>query len=119
MDRTKSLSCSWLTVEGAKEIIRENSLPSESIYRLMNYMSDSLGLAALRIHQPASRKGSTQITHEKLVLRSIPRRLNQVITFSDADMDQIMNPHGKQGLCYPYAKTCYRGRISGYSGNGL
>ena len=94
MDRTKSLSCSWLTVEGAKEIIRENSLPSESIYRLMNYMSDSLGLAALRIHQPASRKGSTQITHEKLVLRSIPRRLNQVITFSDADMDQIMNPHG-------------------------
>ena len=81
MDR--SLACSWITVEAAKKITQEHTLPSEIIHKLMVFMIDELGLSAIRIHQPADRSvNSTQITHERLMTKDIPRRLNQVIIFS-------------------------------------
>ncbi|MBO6109109.1 MAG: bifunctional diguanylate cyclase/phosphodiesterase [Eubacterium sp.] len=80
MERSKFMSCSWLQVDGAKELIRGDKQPSEAIAKLMRYMLDTYALAAVRIHQPASRKNSTQVTHELLGDRTIPRRLNQVIT---------------------------------------
>ena len=85
MDRSKPLCCSWILVDAAKEMMKNSSLPSETIHTLMTYISESLDLAAIRIHQPASRKNSTQITHEILRL-NIPRRLNQVITFPEEEV---------------------------------
>ncbi len=83
MRSTGSLACSWITVEAAKKITQEHTLPSEIIHKLMLFMIDELGLSAIRIHQPADRSvNSTQITHERLMTKDIPRRLNQVIIFS-------------------------------------
>ena len=85
MDRSKPLCCSWILVDAAKELIKNSSLPSETIHTLMTYISESLDLAAIRIHQPASRKNSTQITYE-ILNSDIPRRLNQVITFPETEV---------------------------------
>ncbi len=82
MTGTKSLNLNWLTVEAAKKIVQEHTLPSEIIHKLMVFMTDELQLVAIRIHQPADRSDdSTQITHERLLNKTIPRRLNQVIIF--------------------------------------
>ncbi|MBR6229637.1 MAG: EAL domain-containing protein [Eubacterium sp.] len=92
MERTESLSCSWLLVDASKELTRKSTLPSETIHTLMTYLSDSLHLVAIRLHQPAVRENSTQVTYE-LLNDNIPRRLNQVITFP-ADFVKSMRPGG-------------------------
>ena len=94
MDRSKPLCCSWIIVDAAKELIKNSNLPSETIHTLMTYISDSLDLAAIRIHQPASRKNSTQVTHEILRI-NIPRRLNQVITFPEEEV-RVMRTRGER-----------------------
>ena len=88
METTKSLSCTWIMVDEAKSLISEDILPSESINQIMKYMMDVLHLYALRIHQPASRKNSTQITYEALQ-NGVYRRLNQVISFPPENLNCI------------------------------
>ena len=66
-------------VDEAKSLISDDMLPSETINQIMKYMMDVLHLYALRIHQPASRKNSTQITYEVLKT-GVYRRLNQVLS---------------------------------------
>ena len=98
-DRNESLNCSWVLVDAAKEIIKGSTLPSEAIHTLMKYVADSLKLAALRIHQPASRRLSTQITHE-ILMSKLPRRLNQVIAFPESVMKNIDTSVEREYLIY-------------------
>ena len=105
MERTESLSCSWLLVDASKELTRKSTLPSETIHTLMTYLSDSLHLSAIRVHQPIVRENSTQITYEVINDPYAQRRLNQVITFPSDAFNSIKPGAPREYLVYDSEST--------------